>query len=91
MGLPSLAIGSCAMAQSTPQTISQTKGKCPICRAPTEPDSRPFCSRRCADVDLSRWLRGAYVIQGASQDDDEDGDGADAPHERLPEEPNPQG
>jgi endogenous inhibitor of DNA gyrase (YacG/DUF329 family) len=30
-------------------------------------------------VDLSRWLRGAYVIQGVSADDDEDGDSADAP------------
>jgi hypothetical protein len=37
-------------------------GKCAICGRPTENDYRPFCSRRCADVDLARWLRGAYVI-----------------------------
>ena len=35
---------------------------CPICGAPTSERLRPFCSRRCADVDLGRWLTGAYVI-----------------------------
>ena len=47
--------------------------RCPICTAPTEPDYRPFCSRRCADVDLSRWMRGGYAIPGRL-DADEDGD-----------------
>ncbi|MDO5371256.1 DNA gyrase inhibitor YacG [Paracoccus sp. (in: a-proteobacteria)] len=37
---------------------------CPICGKPTVPDYRPFCSRRCADVDLARWLRGDYAIPG---------------------------
>ena len=37
---------------------------CPICGKPTVPDYRPFCSRRCADVDLARWLRGDYAISG---------------------------
>ncbi|HLY78250.1 MAG TPA: DNA gyrase inhibitor YacG, partial [Caulobacteraceae bacterium] len=32
-----------------------TERKCPICGRPTEPDQRPFCSRRCADLDLQRW------------------------------------
>lgn len=36
--------------------------KCPICGKPAEPDSRPFCSKRCADVDLQRWLSGRYAI-----------------------------
>ena len=49
-------------------------GRCPICRAPTEQAFRPFCSRRCADVDLSRWLGGAYAIAGGGADADEDGD-----------------
>lgn len=35
---------------------------------------RPFCSRTCADVDLLRWLRGAYAIPGKGADDDEDGE-----------------
>ncbi|MDO5529507.1 MAG: DNA gyrase inhibitor YacG [Paracoccus sp. (in: a-proteobacteria)] len=37
---------------------------CPICGKPQEPALRPFCSRRCADIDLARWLRGDYVIPG---------------------------
>ena len=36
---------------------------CPICGRPTEPATRPFCSKRCADVDLSRWLGGVYRIE----------------------------
>jgi len=45
---------------------------CPICAAPTEPRYRPFCSRRCADIDLGRWLRGSYVLPGAGEDDPEE-------------------
>jgi endogenous inhibitor of DNA gyrase (YacG/DUF329 family) len=36
--------------------------KCPICGKPAEPEYRPFCSRRCADVDLQRWLTGGYSV-----------------------------
>lgn len=52
------------------------KGICPECGASTETRYRPFCSKRCADVDLSRWLRGAYAIAGGNADADEDGDDA---------------
>lgn len=55
---------------------SKLRGRCPICGAPPDPTHRPFCSRRCADVDLSRWLRGAYAIPARSADDEEDGSGA---------------
>ena len=48
-------------------------GKCSICSAPAVREYRPFCSRRCADIDLARWLRGAYAIPGRA-DVDEDGD-----------------
>lgn len=44
---------------------------CPICRKPSSDDYRPFCSRRCADVDLGRWLTGGYAVPG---DPVEDGD-----------------
>lgn len=51
-----------------------TKGPaCPICGDATAAQFRPFCSRRCADVDLARWLRGAYAIPVVDADDDEDG------------------
>ena len=36
--------------------------KCPICGRPTVEEFKPFCSKRCADVDLNRWLSGSYVI-----------------------------
>lgn len=47
--------------------------KCPICGKPAEQATRPFCSDRCQQLDLHRWLSGAYAIPGKSDDDDEDG------------------
>ncbi|KIZ46211.1 MULTISPECIES: DNA gyrase inhibitor YacG [Rhodopseudomonas] len=46
--------------------------KCPICGKPAVEASRPFCSERCRDVDLNRWLSNSYVIPAAPSDDDED-------------------
>ncbi|MCE9522338.1 MAG: DNA gyrase inhibitor YacG [Alphaproteobacteria bacterium] len=40
----------------------QTARPCPICKRPEDARLRPFCSKRCADVDLSRWLKGSYAI-----------------------------
>jgi hypothetical protein len=45
--------------------------KCPICGKPATEASKPFCSERCRDVDLNRWLSDAYCIP-AAKDDDED-------------------
>ncbi len=56
---------------------------CPICSKPKDPKYAPFCSKRCADVDLSRWLKGAYAIPG-SQAGEEDEDGRSSGSE-LPE------
>ena len=39
-----------------------TERKCPICGKPVVAEYKPFCSKRCADVDLNRWLTGSYVI-----------------------------
>lgn len=47
-------------------------GRCPICRAPGVASYRPFCSKRCADVDLARWLGGTYAIPGGGTDEEED-------------------
>ncbi|MEL6735826.1 MAG: DNA gyrase inhibitor YacG [Pseudomonadota bacterium] len=44
---------------------------CPICGKPTEKSYRPFCSKRCADVDLARWLGGHYAVPGESVDAEE--------------------
>ena len=50
------------------------KTKCPICDAPTVTDFRPFCSRRCADLDLSRWLNGVYAVPARPDEDMDDAD-----------------
>ncbi len=43
---------------------------CPICARAAEEKYRPFCSRRCADVDLGKWLTGAYAIPNEAVDDE---------------------
>ena len=45
--------------------------KCAICSKPSTADYRPFCSRRCADVDLARWLNGSYAVPSDDPDDQE--------------------
>ena len=57
--------------------VRMIRGKCPICQKPTLHPYRPFCSSRCADVDLARWLGGNYAIAG-HEDGDEDGEGGSA-------------
>lgn len=56
---------------------------CPICNKETQIEFRPFCSKRCADVDLHRWLSGSYAI----------GEGGEITHntdihENIDEKPN---
>jgi len=46
---------------------------CAICGKPEDPAFRPFCSKRCADIDLGRWLKGNYVVPGRDADE---GDGS---------------
>jgi endogenous inhibitor of DNA gyrase (YacG/DUF329 family) len=43
--------------------------KCPICGKPATEASKPFCSERCRDVDLNRWLSGSYAIPGKDEED----------------------
>ena len=54
------------------QDPPRTSRSCPICSKPALEQFRPFCSKRCADVDLNRWLSGVYAVPG-KDDDDEDG------------------
>jgi endogenous inhibitor of DNA gyrase (YacG/DUF329 family) len=44
---------------------------CPICQKPSAASYRPFCSRRCADIDLQRWLTGRYALGADANSDDE--------------------
>ncbi len=48
---------------------------CPICTAPTEKKFRPFCSKRCADVDLGRWFNESYAVPATEPPDEWDGGG----------------
>jgi hypothetical protein len=46
--------------------------RCPICGQPTRPEARPFCSPRCARVDLGRWLSGDYAVPDDTPPEGED-------------------
>ena len=54
---------------------------CPICGKPRLQQFRPFCSKRCADVDLNRWFKGVYAVP-VTETEDEDGDQAEDAPER---------
>jgi len=53
--------------------------RCPICRKPAAEAYRPFCSKRCADVDLNRWFSGAYVVAGKEEEEEDGAPKADRP------------
>jgi uncharacterized protein len=61
------------MPAKPPKDAGRRKGaarKCPICGKPASEASKPFCSERCRDVDLNRWLSGSYVIPAKADDED---------------------
>jgi len=47
--------------------------KCPVCGRPREDRWRPFCSKRCADVDLGRWMTGRYAVPADEPPPEEEG------------------
>lgn len=53
--------------------------RCPICKSPATEAFRPFCTKRCADIDLGRWMLGSYAIPAAENEDD-------GPEDRSPED-----
>jgi len=61
-----------APKSEAPKADRKARG-CPICGRPTDAAAKPFCSSRCRDVDLHRWLSGSYVVPG-SENDEEDRD-----------------
>ena len=50
---------------------------CPICGRPSTLKYKPFCSKRCADVDLHRWMGGSYAVPGEGMDDENEKDFGD--------------
>jgi uncharacterized protein len=65
------------MSERNPATKS-----CPICSKPAVEKFRPFCSRRCANVDLNRWLSGVYAVP-VKDEEDEDGAVAAKPRDEA--------
>ncbi len=54
---------------------------CPLCQRPAEILYRPFCSRRCAQLDLGKWLTGSYAIPSHEAMEDSDVETLLAAHE----------
>ena len=73
------------MASDRPKSAAKKAPKCPVCKAATIEAYRPFCSKRCSDIDLGRWLKGTYAIAGGATGADEDGDAVLGP--AAPTEP----
>ena len=53
---------------------SEAGPKCPICEEPRSAEYKPFCSKRCADRDLHRWLSGSYAIPATEAEPPTDDD-----------------
>lgn len=45
---------------------------CPICQKAAVPKYRPFCCKRCADIDLAKWMNGAYAVPSTEEADPEE-------------------
>jgi endogenous inhibitor of DNA gyrase (YacG/DUF329 family) len=56
------------MAEPTDEGGAIPLKPCPICGRPAHPKRRPFCSGRCAEIDLHRWLGGVYRIEEEGED-----------------------
>ena len=54
--------------------LARRRRRCPSCAKPMVMRYRPFCSARCRDLDLGRWLDGAYAVPAVEVDDDADDD-----------------
>ena len=57
------------------------KASCPLCQQPVEASHTPFCSLRCAQLDLGKWLSGDYAIPAHEAMDDSDIETLIAAHE----------
>ena len=62
------------MSEAPRPKAKAAEKKCPICGKPRDAKYDPFCSRRCSDVDLHRWLKGTYVIPGQDRPGEEPGE-----------------
>ena len=51
------------MTAAAPPPPASPLAACPVCAKPGQAKFKPFCSKRCADVDLHRWLGGVYKVE----------------------------
>jgi uncharacterized protein len=62
------------MAKASPSDpvtrLSAGRRRCPICGKPAHPSHQPFCSGRCADIDLGRWLKESYRVESEEPPED---------------------
>ena len=42
--------------------LNKTKSKCPTCKKKSKEPFSPFCSKKCASVDLMKWLKDEYQL-----------------------------
>jgi endogenous inhibitor of DNA gyrase (YacG/DUF329 family) len=63
--------------RTPPLRAVRIEAKCPNCTKLAEPKYRPFCSKRCADIDLGRWLKEGYRVPSEESPDDEAGEARD--------------
>jgi uncharacterized protein len=54
-----------------PDSVKPSAKPCPICGKPSTEAAQPFCSERCRDVDLNRWLSNSYAIPGRKEEDED--------------------
>jgi len=62
-------------------TTSARAETCPICGKPADEKRKPFCSRRCAEVDLNRWLSGVYAVPGTEDEEEKQREGNESNNE----------
>ena len=60
--------------QKAAVTPLRPRRPCPKCGRPSARETYPFCSARCKNVDLNRWLKGAYAIPVRDDEEETDGD-----------------
>ncbi|KQZ19241.1 zinc-binding protein [Mesorhizobium sp. Root552] len=63
-------------------TPLRPKRPCPECGRPSARDTYPFCSKRCKDIDLNRWLKGVYVIPGRDNEEETEDPPASTPQDQ---------
>ncbi len=61
-----------AISKTPSARIVPSMPACPTCKKPTAPEHKPFCSKRCREVDLNRWFTESYAVPAVELDDIDD-------------------